>query len=132
MRKKVFIIEDDANILYALQAKLSLEGFEVEINNGSEAVENALYEIKEFKPNYIILDLILPKIDGFKMAKALREDLETSAIPVFIFTSLSDNDSRSMGANLGVKYYFIKNELSIDDFIYRFKKVINNKEKIAI
>jgi DNA-binding response OmpR family regulator len=127
MGKKIFIIEDDANILYALQAKLSLAGFDIEINNGSSSAEEVIRKIKMFNPNYLILDLILPLLDGFSIAKAIKADEELSEIKVFVFTSLSDSDSRSMGASYGVKYYFIKNELSIDDFVSRFLKIVNNK-----
>jgi DNA-binding response OmpR family regulator len=125
MSKKIFVVEDDANILYALQAKLSVDGFQIEVNNGSSNVEEIMSEIKKFKPNYIILDLILPKVDGFSIAKQIRSSEELSNVSTFVFTSLSDNDSKSMTASYGVKYYFLKNELSVDDFIYRFKKIIN-------
>lgn len=132
MDKKIFIIEDDANILYGLQAKLSVDGFRVAIETGSEEISVVLRKIKEHNPDLIILDLLLPKIDGFEMIKTLKADNETSQIPVFIFTNLSDDDSRSRGLNLGADQYFIKNDLNVDDLVIKIKKIFENKEKMEV
>lgn len=129
MPKKLFIIEDDANILYSLQAKFSLKGFDVKIDNGNVGIEELISKIKENKPNFIILDLILPQLDGFDIIKTLKEDQETSNIDIFIFTNLSDQDSKSKGLNLGVKHYFIKGDFSIDDLVEKTVKIINNMNK---
>lgn len=130
MAKKIFIIEDDANILSSLQAKFSLEGFEVGTNSGNMEMEGLLNEIKKFKPNFIILDLILPALDGFDIIKSMKADEEISSLPIFIFTNLSDQDSKNRSLNLGAKYYFIKSDFNIDEFISKFKKIIANIEKI--
>lgn len=131
MEKKVFIIEDDVNNLCALQAKLSLEGFIVKIDNGDSKIEEILTKIKLFKPDCIILDLILPQADGFEILTAIKGDKEISGVSVFIFTNLSDNDSKSRSEQLGADYYFIKNKFLIDEFIEKFKKIIHNKQKIS-
>jgi DNA-binding response OmpR family regulator len=130
MGKKVYIVEDDANILYSLQAKLSLAGFEVEVNSGNAEIENLMDDIKKANPDFIILDLILPKVDGFDLVKAIRSDQNISTLPVFIFTNLSDQDTRSRGAALGVNHYFIKNDFNVDDFIVKISRIINNMEKL--
>ncbi len=127
---KIFIIEDDANILYGLQAKFRVEDFDVEIDNGSNSIEEVINNIKFFKPKYVILDLILPKIDGFEVAKKLQEDEETKNIDIFAFTSLSDQDSKERGIKVGVDYYLLKTELSIDELVEKVKKIIQNKQKI--
>lgn len=131
MEKKVFIIEDDVNNLCALQAKLSLEGFIVKIDNGDSKIEEILTKIKLFKPDCIILDLILPQADGFEILTAVKGDKEISGVSVFIFTNLSDNDSKSRGEQLGADYFFIKNKFLIDEFVEKFKKIIHNKQKIS-
>jgi len=128
MAKKIYIVEDDANILYGLQAKLSLAGFLVEVSNGNLEIENLMDNIKKADPDFIILDLILPRIDGFEVVKAIRADQNISNLPIFIFTNLSDQDTRSRSAALGVSYFFIKNDFNVDNFASKVKKIIENIE----
>ncbi|MDP2736551.1 MAG: response regulator [bacterium] len=128
MGKKILIIEDDANLLYGLQAKFRVEGFEVIVDEGANRTE-AMEKIKILKPNYIILDIILPKINGFNMLAEIKADPAISKIPVFIFTNLSDNDSRKKGKELGADFYLIKTDLNLDEFVAKFKKIIGNLEK---
>lgn len=126
--KKILIIEDDANLLYGLLAKFRVEGLEVIIDEGADKAE-AMEKIKIKKPDYIILDIILPKINGFDLLAEIKADPSISKIPVFIFTNLSDSDSRRKGAELGADFYFIKTEFNLDEFVDKFKKIISNKEK---
>lgn len=130
MQKRVFIIEDDVNNLYSLQAKLSVEGFAVKTETGNSEIEEVINKIKLYKPDYIILDLILPKIDGFDILSAIKSDKDFSNIAVFVFTNLSDMDSKIRSEKLGADYYFIKNEFVIDEFVNKFNNIIKNKEKI--
>ena len=125
MRKKILIIEDDAVVCYGLQAKLSSEGYIVESNNGSNEVGDVIKQAIKFNPDYIILDLILPKVDGFELLKAVKAGDETSKIPIFIFTNLSDNDSRERCDKLGAEYYFIKEDFNIDEFVDKLGKITN-------
>ncbi|MDD4271759.1 MAG: response regulator [Patescibacteria group bacterium] len=128
--EEILIIEDDANLLYGLQAKLRVEGFEVITDEGADKNE-VMEKIKVLKPDYIILDIILPKINGFNLLSEIKSDPAISKIPVFIFTNLSDNDSRQRGADLGADFYLIKSELNLDEFVVKFKKIIANKQKLA-
>jgi len=130
MAKRMFIIEDDANVLSSLQAKFSLEGFQVGTSSGNTEIGDLLNEVKRFKPDFIILDLILPVVDGFDVIKSIKADEEVSFLPIFIFTNLSDEDSRSRSTSLGIKHYFIKSDFNIDEFISKVKKIIANIEKI--
>lgn len=130
MPKKIYIIEDDANILYSLQAKFSADGFQVRTNAGVENVFAIINEIKIDIPDFVILDLILPNFDGFDLLKELRNTEETKNIPIFIFTNLSDKDSKARGLDLGADYFFIKDDLSMDGFVEKVKKIIENKERI--
>lgn len=129
--KKILIIEDDANLLYGLQAKFSVAGFEIITDEGADKTES-MEKIKVLKPDYIILDIILPRVDGFNLLAEVKADPAISMIPVFIFTNLSDNDSRQKAAELGADFYLIKTELNLDEFVAKFEKIINNidnKEK---
>ena len=95
MSKKIFIIEDDVNTLSALQAQFSAKGMEVITNNGMGEIRGILQEISKDRPDYIILDLILPQIDGFELLGSIKSKKEEISTPVFIFTDLSDEDSRA-------------------------------------
>lgn len=125
--KKILIIEDEANLLYGLQAKFRVAGFEVMTDEGSDKIE-AMEKIKAFKPDYIILDIILPRFDGFNLLAEIKADPEISMIPVFIFTNLSGADSRRRGQELGADFYLIKTEFNLDEFVAKFKKIINNRD----
>lgn len=122
--RKLFITEDDANILSTLKAKFSVDGFMVETNAGTDEAGEILKKIKIFKPNFIILDLLLPKTDGFEILKKIKGDNEISKTPVFIFTNLSDADSRARSEALGSNYYFIKDDFMIDEFVEKVEKII--------
>lgn len=130
MNKKILIIEDDANILYALQAKFRVEGFDVEINSGDVSLEELMNDIRNYRPDYMVLDLILPKLDGFKVACKIQEDDETKGIKIFVFTNLTDNDSRQAGSKAGIDYYLLKTELGTDELVAKVKKIIQNKQKM--
>jgi DNA-binding response OmpR family regulator len=127
MEKKIFILEDDTNILYGLSAQLSADDFEVETSEGEEDAGVLLDSMHEFSPDYIILDLILPKLDGFEILKSIKEDPELSDVPVFIFTDVSDEDSRQRSLNLGADQYFIKDEFDVFSFAQKIKKIIENQ-----
>lgn len=130
MNKKIFIIEDDANVLYALQAKFRVEGFGVEVDSGDSSLEEIMNKIRHYQPDYIILDLILPKLDGFEVARNLQSDNDTKNIKIFVFTNLADEDSRQTGEKAGVDYYLLKTELGTDELVSKVIKIIQNKQKI--
>lgn len=127
--KRVFIIEDDANILYGLQARLGLEGFKIEVNNGSGEIFDLVNKIKTFNPKYVILDLLMPEVDGFEIAKAIKSDSETEKIIIFAFTNLSDSDSKNKALDVGVDYYFLKKELTVDELVDKIIKILANRKK---
>lgn len=127
--KKILIIEDEANLLYGLQAKFRVAGFEVITDEGADKTE-VMEKIKFFKLDYIILDIILPRVDGFNLLAEIKADPAISLIPVFIYTNLSDADSQRRGRELGADFYLIKTGLNLDEFVAKFKKIIDNKEKI--
>jgi len=129
MSKKVFIIEDDANVLYSLQAKFSLANIDVQTDSGNTDISELINGLKKNRQDFIILDLILPKVDGFEILKAIKKDGDLASLPIFIFTSLNDQDSKNRVLELGIKYYFSKSDFNVDEFVNRVLKIINNKNK---
>jgi len=128
--KKIFVIEDDANILYGLEAQFANSGLEVEVSEAEEDAEEMLENLREFQPDFIILDLILPKIDGFDIIKRLKDDDELSDKQIFIFTDLSDADSRQRSLEIGADYVFFKDDFDTFQFAEKVLKIIENQEKV--
>ncbi len=131
MVKKIFIIEDDANILYSLEANFSAEGLDVETHEGEEEIEEIMDDIRDFQPDYLILDVILPKLDGFEIIKKVKEDSELSDLPIFIFSDISDEDSRSRSLEIGADYFFPKEEFDTYEFAEKVKKIMANNERLG-
>ena len=127
--KKIFIIEDDANLLYGLESQFSADEFEVETATGDEELEELMEKLRDFEPDYIILDLILPKVDGFEIIKKLKSDDELNDKQIFIFTDLSDEDSRQRSLQLGADYVFFKEEFDTFEFAEKVKRIVATTEK---
>jgi DNA-binding response OmpR family regulator len=99
-KKKILVIEDEPDIADGLKARLELEGYATAIGcNGKEGVEKARSE----KPDLIILDVMMPIVDGFEACKILKKDEKTKTIPILMLTALPHiNDVEnafSVGAN---------------------------------
>ena len=125
MAKKVFIVEDEAALLYALEAKLRLEGFNVEVAvDGEEAIK----KLKNYKPDLVILDIILPKIDGWEVLQNIRANSNLVKVPVVIVTNLTDKHSREKGVELGADNFLVKSDFDLEELVKKIKEVFN-KEK---
>lgn len=130
MEKKIFIVEDDSNILYGLEANFSAEGLDVETSEAEEEVDELMDNIRDFGPDYIIMDVILPKLDGFEIVKKIKEDDELSEVQIFIFSDISDEDSRSRSLEMGADYFFPKDEFDTYEFTEKVKKIMANNERL--
>lgn len=132
MSKRIFIIEDDVNVLYGLQAKFSSDGYSVHTSTGLENINELINQIKSTETEYLILDIYLPKFDGFEVLKAIKSDHDITKLPVYVFTSLSDKDTREKCEKLGAAHVFVKKDLMLDDFVIKIKKIIENREKTKL
>ncbi len=121
-KKKILSIEDDALLAKVLIEGLTLEGFDVlNIDDGLKALDEA----KKYKPDMILLDLILPGIDGFEVLKRLKADSETKDIPVIVVSNLGGvADVKSVKA-LGAEEYFIKANSEMEEIFKIIKKRIS-------
>lgn len=119
MPKKILIIEDDKFLRELIAQKLSKEGFEI-----SEAVdgEKGLTKIKEGGPDLILLDLILPGIDGFEVLSKAKSDPKLSSIPVIILSNLGQKDEIEKGLKLGAVDYLVKAHFTLGEIIEKIKK----------
>lgn len=118
---KVLIIEDDRYILKMYQLKLSLEGFNVQVaENGKLGVER----VKEFMPNIILLDILMPELDGFEVLEIIKGDSETKDIPVLIMSNLGQEDHIQKGMELGAIGYVVKSQYSPSQVVEKIKGVL--------
>jgi len=123
LSKKILllIVEDEIILADTLEEKLKSEGFEViKAYNGEEGLNIALTK----HPNLILLDLLLPKIDGMTVFKKIRNDIWGKAVPVIILTNLSDAEVERNGniTNLQPSYYFIKANINLEEIVEKIKK----------
>lgn len=117
--KKVLIVEDDSLLLKVLSERFMKDNFEVAtVENGLEALD----VVKKFHPDIIMLDLIIPGIDGFAVLKQLKADTETKNIPVAVLSNLEEvGDVKSVKA-LGAEEYFIKANTEMKQIVEYAKK----------
>ncbi|EKD43769.1 MAG: hypothetical protein ACD_72C00123G0002 [uncultured bacterium] len=112
--KKVLIVEDDSLLVKVLSTGFLAEKFQVAtVENGLEVMESA----KKFKPDIILLDLIIPGIDGFAVLKQLKEDDDTKDIPVTIMSNLGSEADVKATKALGADEYFIKANTELEKII---------------
>lgn len=122
-KNKILIIEDEAALLYALKAELSQDGFMVlEADNG----EKGLSILEQEKPDLLVLDLLLPGIDGFEILRRVRNKPEIQDIPVIVLTNLGDQGSVEKAKKLGAKDYLIKTDYSLEKVVEKIKNLIKD------
>jgi len=119
--EKILIVEDDKFLRELIAKKLLKEGYEVE-----EAIdgEDGVRKTKEVMPDLILLDLILPGIDGFEVLKRIKEDEKTASIPVVILSNLGQKDEIEKGLNLGAVDFLIKAHFTPEEIVEKIKLVL--------
>lgn len=121
MKKRILFIEDQNNLQKLVAHALEEHGLEVSSAlNGQEGIEKAI----EQKPDLILLDLILPKKDGFEVLKQLKTQEQTKNIPVIILTNLDTSDNVQKAIDLGATTYLIKSNYKLEEIVEIINKVI--------
>lgn len=121
--KKIVLIEDDPALSSALCAALKAAGFEtLAVFDGEEG----LRVVTEQKPDLVLLDEILPKLEGLEVHKKLKEDKALSKIPVIMLTNIEDPKKVAKALEQGLKDYLIKADWSVGDIVEKVK------EKLAV
>ncbi len=116
----ILLVEDDPFLSSILQLKLEKENFKtIRAADGEEAL-NLLTE-QGLKPDAMLLDLILPKKNGFEVLETIRQDPTLEKLPVIIISNLGQPTDIERGKSLGIIDYFVKARLSVDDLVNRIK-----------
>ena len=104
-KKTILIVEDEALIAEGLQARLSVEGYEIRVaEDGQAAVE----QVRKHPPDLVLLDIMLPKINGWEVCKLIRGDPKTEKIPIIMLTSLTQIKDSEKAFEAGANDYLTK------------------------
>ena len=120
MKNTILIVEDEKDIVKMLEYNLKKEGFKtLAVRNGEAAIDTA----KSEHPELVILDLMLPGIDGLEVCRTLKADSKTSSIPIIMLTAKSQESDKVVGLELGADDYMTK-PFSPRELIARIKAVL--------
>jgi two-component system OmpR family response regulator len=124
MADKVLVVEDDANLLETLKYNLRKEGYDVATaSDGEQAIEVARRE----KPDLIVLDIMLPKLNGFEVCRILRKEM---TVPILMLTAKADETDKIVGLEIGADDYMTK-PFSIREFLARVRAMLR-RTKMAV
>lgn len=119
---KILIVDDDQGTTRLLDLVLSKEGYDViTINNGCDAVPTAL----ACEPNLILLDLVMPSVDGLAICRDMRAESQFARLPIVFFTSVSDVETKVAAFGLGANDYIVK-PIHPQELKLRIKALIGN------
>jgi DNA-binding response OmpR family regulator len=118
-KKRILIVDDEIDLAQLLKVTLEANGFVVNsCNDGETAIQTA----REFRPDLIVLDLMMPRLSGFDAVDLLRNTMETSASKIIIFSALSQPDDIEKAKSLGATDYIVKSNTSFEDVVNRIKQ----------
>jgi DNA-binding response OmpR family regulator len=103
--KKILIVEDEVNLTNTLKMRFEASGFEVDVAyDGQEALQ----KVRDNRPDLILLDLMLPKVDGYKVCRMLKYDEKYKSIPIIILTARAQEKDRDLAVSMGADAYIVK------------------------
>lgn len=119
--KKVLIVEDDSYLSSLMLGHLKDKGFDVHLAiNAEKGLETA----REILPDIILLDIILPKMDGYEFLKTIKAEEKLSSIPIIILSNLGQKDEIDRGFKLGATDFLVKSNFDLDEIAEKVKKVL--------
>jgi len=123
----VLIVEDEDFLIRALNDNLAAEGYTVDVaKDGGEAVE----KIGKKKPNLVLLDLLMPKKDGFFVLEEIRKNPEWKLIPVIVLSNLGEDTSIKRAMEMGADDYFVKSQHPIQEVIEKVKDYLEGRKTV--
>lgn len=119
---KVLIIEDDPFLSEMYATKLAQENFEVELaSDGKEALK----KVAETKPDLVLLDIVLPKMDGFEVLQKIKKDPALRQVKVIALTNLGQKEEVDKGFAFGADDYIIKAHFTPSEVVNKVKQILN-------
>lgn len=120
---KILLVEDDEVLSGMYKMKFQQEGYDISV---AENGEKGLEQIKQEKPDLVLLDLILPQKDGYQVLEELRNDKDTKDIKVFILSNLGQNGEVKKGKEKGADDYFIKANMTPGQLVDQVKQKLQD------
>ena len=121
---KILIVEDEEFLVRALKDNLESEGYSVDTAvDGGEALER----IKKSKPNIILLDLLMPKKDGFYVLAEVKKNPEWKLIPIIVLSNLGGDENIKKALEMGADDYFVKSQHPIEEVVEKVKGYLVGK-----
>jgi two-component system alkaline phosphatase synthesis response regulator PhoP len=120
-RKKILVVDDEVDLVRTIQFSLEAEGYKVLVSyNG----EDALNQSRKENPDLILLDLMLPKLDGYKVCRLLKFDEQYKHIPILMLTAKTQQKDRLLGMETGADEYITK-PFDIEELMEKVKAYLN-------
>lgn len=121
---KVLIIEDDESLRDMYRRGFELEDFEVEAaSDGQEGIEKMV----SFKPEVVLLDLMMPKMSGFDVLKRVKDDPAVKNIPIIVLTNINP-DSQDLLKNWGVRFIMLKSDNTLSQIVEKVRMVLTDSQ----
>ncbi|MCX6765719.1 MAG: response regulator [Candidatus Moranbacteria bacterium] len=120
-KKTILLVEDDAFVTDIYHTKLEQEGFAIMVaENGMEAIKR----LEEQLPDLILLDIIMPYMDGIEVLKKIKEKKEWKNIPVILLTNLSEKEKVEEGLGIGASDYLIKSHFTPSEVVGKIRSLL--------
>lgn len=127
-KKKILAVDDESDVLLILKTALISEGYQVfTATNGPDAIALA----REHGPDLMVLDMMMPDMNGFETLKHIREGEATQSVPVIMLTGVSDKDKIRQALDLGIDYYIVK-PFEFHDLIAKVKLAISDSSRPSL
>lgn len=121
----VLLVEDDTFLANIYKTKFEMENFKVTV---AENGESGLEEMKKKRPQIVLLDILLPKLDGFAVLEKMKADKELKEIPVILLTNLGQKDDVEKGLEMGAVDYLIKAHFKPSEVVEKVRKILKTKQ----
>jgi DNA-binding response OmpR family regulator len=118
---KILLVDDDKLMVKMYQGKFEDDGYDIEVATDGE---QGLIKTLEFNPDLILLDIMMPKINGLEVLKKLKEKKETKKIPVILLTNVGGDEDAEKGLALGAVAYLVKAHYDAKDVVKKVKEVL--------
>jgi len=120
---RILIVDDEPNIVFALELLMKREGYEVRsVGDGQKAFDT----VREFMPNLIILDIMMPKMDGYEVCQRIRADASLKDVLIVMLTARGREVEKEKGLALGADYYVTK-PFSTRELMMKVKEILAGK-----
>lgn len=124
-KNKILIVDDEEILSDIYRSRFEIEGFEVRRSNNGE---EALVVAKEFQPDLILIDLMMPKVDGYSAIKTFREMPETKDTYIIIYSALTTPSGNNEPTQYGANEFYVKSDISSEDLVERVKTAMRGAQ----